>query len=121
MVTMHINRRDDLQSGTPPTTPSNASPPQNVHGDRAFLIKLQHTHGLGEGSFLVYDRKRSFTVYFMESKAPDVFRKFKAEIEGPRGGNYGGGMYKMYRWAKRVGDWELSVCLDKVPQEEIKW
>ena len=29
---------------------------------------------------------------------------------------------KAYRWAKRVSDWEVSVCLDRGPGvEEVQW
>ncbi|KAI0088365.1 hypothetical protein BDY19DRAFT_891159 [Irpex rosettiformis] len=123
MIGQLINLRDNFQSNMmAPMQTTDDTPPQNAYGNRLFLIKLQHTFGPGEGTFLIYDRKRTCVVYFLESKAPEVFKRFKAEITGPRGGNYGSGMFKMYRWAKRVGEQELSVCLDKVPNaDSIKW
>jgi hypothetical protein len=118
MLSMAINRYDNLQSMPTPEKLDGHLPPPNVHGDRMFLIKIQSN---GSRNFLIYDRKRTFTVYLVENEARAVFKKFEEEISGPRGQHHGGMMYKMYRWAKRVGDWELSVCLDKEPQADIKW
>ena len=28
---------------------------------------------------------------------------------------------KMFRWAKRTGEWEMSVCLDREPKENVQW
>ena len=48
-----------------------------------------------------------------------AFAELVKEMEGPRGGH--GGL-KMYRRARRVGDWELSVCLDRTPgAAETRW
>ncbi|KAI0696336.1 hypothetical protein BC835DRAFT_1414308 [Cytidiella melzeri] len=121
MVGTTFNRRDFGQSVPEAKVLDDTIPPQNVHGDKLFLIKMQTNRRPGEGHALIYDRQRSFTTYFRESRAPAVFKKFKEEIEGPRGGHFGGGMFKMYRWAKWIGDWELSVCLDKEPQADIIW
>lgn len=71
---------------------------------------------------MVYDRKRSIDGYFVESASEEnkeAFGEFNYEMKmSPRGTPRAA---KMYRYAKRVGDWELSVCLDKLPQETIKW
>ncbi|KAJ3542898.1 hypothetical protein NM688_g5924 [Phlebia brevispora] len=93
-------------------------PPDNIHENNPFLIKLQIGGIKDIGNFLIYDRQRSFQVNFIQTANREVFQKLKDEAEGPRGGPLG---LKMYRWAKRTGDFELSVCLDRAPQEEIKW
>lgn len=93
-------------------------PPENAHGDKLFLIKMQIAGPVGESHFLVYDRQRSMDVFYIEKKDPVMFRRFRDEVQGPRGGYFG---MKMYRWAKRISDWELSICLDRQPEEEIKW
>ncbi|EMD36741.1 hypothetical protein CERSUDRAFT_50971 [Gelatoporia subvermispora B] len=99
--------------------PDNSTPPPNLHGEKVFLVKLQLGVGGPAGSnLMIYDRQRSCEVYFMRETDPRLFLEFKAEVEGPRR-KYGG--IKMYRWAKRISDWELSVCLDREPLNEIKW
>jgi hypothetical protein len=41
------------------------------------------------------------------------------DVEVQRTGYMG---VKAYRWAKRVSDWEVSVCLDRGPGvDEIQW
>ena len=41
------------------------------------------------------------------------------EMAGPRGGYQG---LKMYRWARRTSEWELNICLDRVPpQTDTNW
>ncbi len=100
------------------------SPPPNVHGDRIFLVKIQHSRAQGSrstDSFLIWDKTRSCVVYFFYDKDPRAFEQFRGEIEGPRGEVCGAAKRRMYRWAKRVGEWELSVCLDRVPDEGTGW
>ncbi len=121
MVGQLINRRDNIQSLSAPVQYGDENPPQDAYGNRLFLVKIQYTHSPGEGTSLIYDRKRTCMVYFLENKAPEQFKRFRAEVTGPRSGHYGQGMFKMYRWAKRVSEWELSVCLDKVPEADIQW
>ena len=70
------------------------------------------------GHVMMYDRQRSMTVYFLEKGNEATFRQIKAEMSGPRGG-WGG--LKAYRYAKRTGDFELSLCLDQQPTEDIRW
>ncbi|KZT64969.1 hypothetical protein DAEQUDRAFT_565796 [Daedalea quercina L-15889] len=106
----------ELRDAIRPQDP--AAAPPNVHGARLFLVKLQVSLGGTPTSIMVYDRQRSVQGYFMRRDSPEVFGEMLQEMQGPRGG-YGG--VKMFRWAKRVSDWELSVCLDREPQTEIKW
>ncbi len=73
----------------------------------------------GRDNLAVYDRQRSFSqVYVVRADGPAAFADLVAEMAGPRGG-FGG--LKMYRWAKRTGDWELSICVDRKPETDIKW
>ncbi|KAI0329865.1 hypothetical protein GY45DRAFT_1324470 [Cubamyces sp. BRFM 1775] len=108
----------DLNSSGTREVKDSGAPPPNVWGDRVFMIKLQ----IGMGSqdprhMMIYDRKRSFQGFMLRENNP-CFADFYAEMLGPRGGFDG---LKMYRWAKRTGDWELSVCLDRQPQTDTKW
>ncbi|RPD60626.1 hypothetical protein L226DRAFT_506562 [Lentinus tigrinus ALCF2SS1-7] len=90
-------------------------PPPNIHGEKTFLVKLQAP----EGAFLIYDRRKSFhSVFFWREDDPTIYDQCIAEIRGPRI-VYGG--RKMYRWARRTGDFQLSVCLDREPNTVIKW
>ena len=67
----------------------------------------------------MYDRQHSFgEVFFAMEDSPEAYAAFVREVQGPRGGYQGG---KMYRWARRTGEKELTVCLDKEPTTEIKW
>ncbi|PCH36759.1 hypothetical protein WOLCODRAFT_140570 [Wolfiporia cocos MD-104 SS10] len=104
----------------PVSTPSDrAAPPKNVHGSNVFLVKIQVALMTGRPQeMMVYDRQKSVHVFFTALGAPAYFEELLAEMRGPRGGYDG---LKMYRWARRVSDWELSVCVDKEPQTEIKW
>ena len=96
--------------------------PANAAGERLFLVKFQVGMGGGgggePGQMMLYDRKRTFQFFFHRQDDRKLFGEFYREMCGPRGGH--GGL-KMYRWAKRTGDWELSVCLDRAPTTDTKW
>ena len=98
----------------------NDPPPPNIHADKAFLVKMQAPQIVwAYPAFLVYDRQHSFgEVFFAMEDSPEAYAAFVREVQGPRGGYQGG---KMYRWARRTGEKELTVCLDKEPTTEIKW
>lgn len=103
--------------------PNTANPPPNVHTDKIFLVKMQPSLVPKSASLrphmLIYDRQKSFQMYATKNdENSEVYKRFEEEVTGPRGGYRG---LKMYRWAKRTGEWELSVCLDKEPQEAIQW
>ncbi|KAI0704229.1 hypothetical protein C8T65DRAFT_611445 [Cerioporus squamosus] len=91
-------------------------PPPNVWGERAFIIKLQlnlvSDRPDEPPNMMIYDRKRSFQVFLLCEDDPDAFFAVLQEMAAPRGGYRG---MKMYRWARRTGEWALSVCLDRVP------
>lgn len=92
--------------------------PPNPHGGRLFLVKLQAPlTGLFD-TIMVYDRQRSIQGYFMLDDNAEVYPEMISEMQGPRGGHGG---VKMYRWAKRSSDWELSICMDREPLTDIKW
>jgi len=102
-----------------PEDRNDSSVPPNVHDSKVFLIKLQLALLPAVGHVMIYDRQRTFgQVFFIGATDPQLLQDLTSEMKGPRGG-YGG--IKMYRFAKRISDWELSLCLDKEPQSEIKW
>lgn len=91
--------------------------PANMHGERLFLVKITLRQDT-QDSFSIYDRQNSIDIHFLKSEDHALFDEMRFEAQGPRG-NYGG--LKMYRWARRISDWELSLCVDKEPQTNIKW
>ncbi|TBU39347.1 hypothetical protein BD309DRAFT_1083464 [Dichomitus squalens] len=97
-----------------------SNPPPNTYDDKPFLVKFQVALVLAglPAHMMMYDRKRTFQAFFYLEDDAWVYADFVREMEGPRGG-YGG--IKMYRWAKRVSEWELSVCLDREPGTDTKW
>ncbi|KAI9056703.1 hypothetical protein FKP32DRAFT_1598891 [Trametes sanguinea] len=103
-------------------TPLSAVPvtPPNIHGEKVFLVKVMAAMaGLSAETMMLHDRQRSFGVGFVVLKDDwMVYAELLQEMSGPRGGEDG---LNMYRWAKRVGDWELSICLDRPPTTTPKW
>lgn len=117
MFMSDLSRRGSTRNPLGPTTQIDSSaPPPNIHGSRVFLIKLQYA----PSHLYIYDRKRSMKCYFVKNNENrETFDEFIVEMQHSPRVTHGG--LKMYRWAKRVGDWDLSVCLDKLPTETIRW
>lgn len=107
-------KREALKAGGTETG-SGAIPP-NVHGDRAFLVKIQSAI-VGRENIMIYDRQRSFEFHVFPESDRKCFDTIKEVVK--RDTSYNG--YKTYRWARRTGEKTLSICIDRVPQEEIKW
>ena len=110
----------DKTSAANKLDPSNAPP--NEHADRLFLIKLQGgLPGMGPpGHFMIYDRKRTFQTFMQRDSDPARFVAVLTEMTASPRTKYDG--CKMYRWAKRTGDWELSLCLDREPKPDMcRW
>ncbi|KAH9848072.1 hypothetical protein C2E23DRAFT_740226 [Lenzites betulinus] len=126
MYTAFVNRYTgttsirDIPVSIPPEVGQAPVPPPDVHGDRPFIVKLQvGLTGPGRDTIVVYDRQRSFShAYVARMDNPAMFEELVTEMVGPRGG-YGG--VKMYRWAKRSGDWTFEICVDRQPEADIKW
>lgn len=98
---------------------NDARPCVDVYGGRPFLAKMQISPpGVAPGRIMVYDRRQTFLGFLCEDVDPRVFAECVAEMRGPRGGLLG---LKMYRWVRRTGGWELSVCLDRAPAVDAKW
>ena len=57
-------------------------------------------------------------VHFLQSESLEPFDEMRCGMQEPQG-DYGSA--KMYRWARRISDWELHVCGDEEPQTNIKW
>ncbi|KZV68069.1 hypothetical protein PENSPDRAFT_634839 [Peniophora sp. CONT] len=96
--------------------------PENVHGDNATLVKIQRPLAKPETNdendaacMLVYDRYRTFTGHIFKKDNPELWGKAMKLMP------YGSESVRVYRFAKRTGDWTLSVCLDREPFGKPVW
>jgi hypothetical protein len=69
------------------------------------------------GSMMIYDRQRSFKASIFQNEDPGGYLKALEVIL--KDGSFGG--LKMYRLAKRVGDWKLSINFDHTPKPMPTW
>lgn len=88
------------------------------------MLKIQ-IHFTGN-SFLVYDQDRALKMAYASFEDPGSTLLDAGTVSKLReacktqGAVYGG--QKVYVWAKRTGDWEVSITLDKFPkQTSIAW
>lgn len=101
--------------------PECGPPPPNIHGDTAFLVKIQvplnnSDESDPDTSLLIYDRRRSFDAHVLRKLDPEKYGLIEYTVR-----NKGVNGMKMYRWARRTGDWQFSICLDREPEGEVKW
>ncbi|TDL26561.1 hypothetical protein BD410DRAFT_525568 [Rickenella mellea] len=96
-----LKDKNNIKEGT-------LEPPPNLRGENVFLVKIQIS-GFG---LLIYDRKKKLEVHVLRNGDPKGYAAV-AKVSS--------GKPKIYRWAKRVGDRQLSVCLDVAPQEDVPW
>ncbi|KAG6891133.1 hypothetical protein C0992_010428 [Termitomyces sp. T32_za158] len=112
-----INRFDsmqDIRAQMIESPEDQNTPPQNIHGEKAFLIKLQISLSQSgmDSSMLIYDRQKSFQVNWLKSQDAKVYQEGEKAM---------GHKLKIYRWARRVGDYQLTVCFDKAPETDPVW
>ncbi|KAF8159209.1 hypothetical protein B0H34DRAFT_655410 [Crassisporium funariophilum] len=91
-----------------------APPPPDIHHDKIFLVKFQISLFLfkDEAHMLIYDRQKSFEAFWRRKDQRDLFDEAEEELKDD---------LKMYRWARRVGDYQLSVCLNRSPAQNPAW
>ncbi|KDR80994.1 hypothetical protein GALMADRAFT_61129 [Galerina marginata CBS 339.88] len=94
--------------------PTKKGVPPDVHEGKIFLVKFQISlfQFKDEANFLLYDRQRSFQVMWWRKDDRDLFDEAEEALADE---------LKMYRWARRVGDYQLSVCLDRAPAQKPVW
>lgn len=85
--------------------------PEGIHNGKSFLVKIQVSINDRE-TILIYDRQRTFNVYWFRKNDPALHK----EVD-----QIAGASSKMYRWARRVSDFELKVCLDRTPSPMPVW
>lgn len=102
--------------------PDCGPPEPNIHGDKPFLVKIQVPSGSlsndrrSTGSIRIYDRRMSLDVHFLQRSDPQKF--YFLEIVT---GNMDKAGFELYRWAKRIDDWQLRICIDREPETDIIW
>ena len=119
----------------------------NVHGQYPFLVKLtletvRMTHSSNEVT--IRDRQQSFKdvcIWGEDCQEGTAFQRLAEQCVQNSGSDLE--TYDRYcrgttgfervaaqcalgkmvacRWAKRTGDWSLSICLDVTPESEPKW
>ncbi|KAK7052869.1 hypothetical protein VNI00_004188 [Paramarasmius palmivorus] len=109
IITMNMH---DSMTEEPRTVEFGIAP--NVHADKTFMIKIQRPldNNGTPGAMLIYDQLRSMMVYVNQNEDPRTYDEIMQEM---------GTQLKIYRWAKRTGDKEFSVCLDRAPVKVPSW
>jgi hypothetical protein len=93
---------------------------ENIYSDKYFLVKVHRPTGTTKGkgakqAMLVHDAGKSFALYFSKAENGRVFENAMKALDGNVD------KMAMYRWAKRVGDWEWKICLGCVPEVRPTW
>ncbi|KZS94840.1 hypothetical protein SISNIDRAFT_33316 [Sistotremastrum niveocremeum HHB9708] len=102
---------DEVQSTSRGPAIETEDPPPNHYGTKPFIIKIRTS----DTSVMVYDHWQTLNFWLMSSNDPVNFRRLsEAASTGSR-------EMQCYRWAKRISDLELSVCLDLKLPEEPRW
>ncbi|KAF8172560.1 hypothetical protein K438DRAFT_1611782 [Mycena galopus ATCC 62051] len=99
------------------------TPPNNIHGTDPFIAKLEFTldcmeeaKAEGRVGIFLYDRQQSFE--FVIDRESEGFGMVSVVVMQKSARMRGGPT--IYCWAKRTGDWTMSLCLDPLP-EQPKW
>lgn len=100
------------------------NPPPNTHASSPFLVKMQMGTICYKGMtrfrcFLgFYDELRTITVNSLREECdPELWEKLDSTLA--RLGSLDG--VKLFVWARRTGEWELSVTLDPLPVQNFPW
>ena len=109
-----MNRLDSRLSTTMATVDG---PPSDVHGGKIFLAKIQvpFTFGPSPGDMLVYDRQRSFMLFWNKEPNPILFNIARMMM------SKGGTKLKIYRWMKHTGGYNFEICMDRAPPQTPAW
>ncbi|KAG8976313.1 hypothetical protein FRC05_004229 [Tulasnella sp. 425] len=93
-------------------------PPMKKASTEPFLLKIQDNN---TPWLMIYDRSRELDAFFKrgENDATGKWGRLRRVME-EKGIKVGLNM-KIYCWAKRTGERELSVALDCVPEQDVPW
>lgn len=107
---IHFKGRSDI--------PYNLSkePLPNIHSHKLFLITLRPgTAATGQDVIIAFDRHYSLIAHIAPEGQAEAYKDIAREVYSRRNDVY------MCRWAKRVGEWELSICIDRKPSDDVSW
>lgn len=94
-------------------------PPPNIHADKPFLVSIMFggpspTSPLGIAAF---DWQYSLLVHVEPEGQVEAYEHIAIEILTKKES-----YVHLWRWAKRVSDWELSICVDREPSDDdVPW
>jgi hypothetical protein len=93
---------------------SDGKPPPDIHDRKVFLAKFQLSlsGNATPGHMLIYDRTRSFQLFWLRKSDPKLFDEGRMMM---------GNKLKFYRWVRRIGDYEFDLCLDRAPETDPVW
>jgi len=94
-------------------------PPVNTHGTDPFVMKVQYNPAGGAKAMWIYDRDRTIEGEHPEPQAGqsrEIFDQIHS-VMVTKGARFD----KLFCWARRVGDWELLLTVDRLPDQGVKW
>ena len=110
-INWNYNQKDVVSSK------ASGNPPPNNHGSNVFLIKMQ-MEMQHRSSIMIYDQSRAFQIDLHKARiAPDIWNIFD-RLMLEKGISSG---LKIFLWAKRKSEWELSVAIDPTPNQTVGW
>lgn len=103
------------EPGDDPFTP-------NARGNRPFVIKIvaaseslsespSHEADDSSAAVCIYDKGKTLHVHILQESDPE---KYELLIIATRNTGH-------YRWAKRTCDWQMSICIDREPEDDLTW
>jgi hypothetical protein len=114
-----LNHNSPVQLHSPMDTirHSTGTPPPNAHGSQPFIIKLQ-VDVASRSTLLVYDQMRSLQFQVFRHDCPPAL--WEALDQTLMAHGLLGGL-KLFVWARRKSNWELSLALDRLPELTFPW
>jgi hypothetical protein len=117
-VSVVMSQKSPIQLSSPTVIRDDTKTcPPNAHGSEPFIIKLQ-IDVQGRSHILIYDQKRTIEFQLFRSNyPPDIWMALDQTLMAH--GLLGG--VKLFIWARRKSNWELSLALDRLPESTIPW
>ncbi|KAG8846385.1 hypothetical protein FRB96_001998 [Tulasnella sp. 330] len=94
--------------------------PLNTHGTKPFIVKVQY-NGSDATPMMIYDRRRTFHVLYPKSREDVNEAENYDNVARAVRSNIAWSGAKLFCWARRTGEWQLDLALDKLPSQDVKW
>ena len=113
-----LSRLDPTQNSATAgiSTMGNESPAfVDIHNGKIFLAKFQISLAMDDTPLphmLIYDRARSFQLIWHRGGNPKLFEQGCKMMDRK---------LKIYRWVRRLGNYEFEICLDRAPETDPLW